>query len=183
MTESAPVQLLGTRPRRYAFSMLRAQRDRSREIDTNLGKPRGLADAAVERRVVHVEVVLVVAELHEELQVAVVAPTVADTARPESQLLVTEEVLLAFGKSVIRLGTIESVEARRVDAQRVLVHEHARSADLRGLEIGQVGDAGRRLVIDAGSDGLVLRADGAHRDEPARRLRFRRFRAAVRRRA
>src|SRR5262249_62158705 len=70
-----------------------AQHEPALELDHDLRFPR----RRVCGDVIHVEVVLILARLDEELEILFVPPGAA-AARPDPQRLVLEEILVAFGR-------------------------------------------------------------------------------------
>src|SRR5207247_3684699 len=128
----------------------RAQREPALELDHDLRLPR----RRLRGRVIHVEIVLVLPCLDEELEVSVL-PTHATPARPDAQGAVLEKVLVPFSREAqIGFGALAHAESAGEQAHRVLV-DFGR-ADLKaGILLGRfVHDAGRRRVAEV----LILRA-------------------------
>ena len=109
---------------------------------------------------VHVEVVLILPRLDEELEVSVFPPDAA-AARPDAQRPILQEILVAFGREPeIRFGALAQTEPPRQQAHRPLV-------DLGGRDL-QSGIATSRFVCHPGrrrvAEVLVLRADDGRDD-------------------
>ena len=99
------------------------------QIDPDFRLPRTEAGTGVHRRAVHVEVVLIPADLDVSVQFAVLPPTVSAAAHPQAQRLVSHERLRALRKAEERFGSIERAELApgntRLQPQGALVHLQA----------------------------------------------------------
>ena len=84
----------------------RSQREQPAEAHVDLRQPRGLRCPCVDRRAIHVEVVVVARDFDVELELAIQSPAAAHASSPEPELLVAHEVLFAFGKSEIRFRPV-----------------------------------------------------------------------------
>src|SRR5438477_550626 len=110
-------------------------------------------------RAIQVEVVVVTRDLDVKLELAVVAPAATDTARPDAQLPVAHEVLLALGKAIIRLRSIVDVEVCRGQPEGTLVDLHAPRLVRDGFARRRIGNAGWGFVGGEFSNVLVLGSD------------------------
>ena len=136
----------------------RAQRQPALELHHDLRLPRDGACG----RVIHVEIVLILARLDVELEVAVLPPRPA-AARPDPQGAVLEEILVAFrGEAQVGFGTLAEAQAAAEQPQRALV-------DFGGADL-EARVTASRLVRHAGwgrvPEIAVLRADDGCNDLP-----------------
>ena len=107
------------------------------------------------RRVIHVEVVLILPGLDEELEVSVLPPR-APAACPDTQRAVLQEILVAFArKAQIRFGPLPEPEPMREHTHRPLVDFGGPDLKCRTTAASLVGDARRRCIAEV----LVIRAD------------------------
>ena len=110
-------------------------------------------------RVIHVEVVLVLPRLDEELEVAVL-PARTAAARPDAQRSVLQEILVALrGKAQVRLGPLSSAEAVREESHRAFVDFGGGQLEARVAASRLIDDAGRRRIAEVAILGAHDRGD------------------------
>ncbi len=109
--------------------------------------------------VIHVEVVLILPRLDEELEIAVL-PARTAAARPDAQRSVLQEILVALRrKAQVRLGPLSDAEAVREESHRALVDFGGGQLEARVAAPRLIDDAGRGRVAEVAILGAHDRGD------------------------